>query len=82
MAGMMFGRPFIGDIEDDFAWCGVEAEVPATTTGGFEPGATTGVEDFFAAPAAEAYDGAEAAVLLFDAGVGWFGAGEVISNTL
>lgn len=68
MAGMMFGRPFRGVIEDDFAWCGAEAKEPAATTGGVEPVATTGVEDgFFDAPAAEAYDGAEAAAEVFDA---------------
>lgn len=83
MAGMMLGRPFRGDTEDDLAWCGVEDEL-ATTTGGCDPVATTGVVDgFFAVPTAEAYDGAEAAVLMFDAGVGIAcAAGEVISDNL
>ncbi len=54
-AGIMFGRPFIGDTEDDFAWFEVGADEPAATTGGFDPVATTGVDDsFFTAPAAEA----------------------------
>ena len=79
---MMLGRPFIGEIEDDFAWCGADAEDPAATTGALEPVATTGVEDgFFAALAAEAYDGAGAAVELFDAG--WVGyEAEVICDTM
>lgn len=77
MAGMMFGRPFIGDIEDDLAWCGADPEVPAATTGAFEPGATTGVADgFFDVPAAEAYDG----VVELLAADPWLG--EVISNNV
>lgn len=60
-AGMMLGRPFIGEIEDDFACCGVGTDDPAATTGWLEPVATTGAEGcFLAAPAAEAYDGTEA----------------------
>lgn len=83
IAGMMLGRPFIGEMEDDLAWCGADAEDPAATTGAFEPVATTGVEDgFFAALAAEAYDGAEAAAELFDAGWVWCEADEVISDNL
>lgn len=51
----MFGRPFIGDTEDDFAWFEVGADEPAATTGRLDPVATTGVDNgFFAAPAAEA----------------------------
>lgn len=32
-AGMMDGRPFSGEVEDDFAWCGAEADDPVATTG-------------------------------------------------
>ena len=52
---MLFCLPFTGDTDDDFAWFGACAEEPAATTGGFDPVATTGVDDgFFTAPAAEA----------------------------
>lgn len=54
-AGIIFGRPFIGEMEDDFAWLEAGADEPAATRGGLDPVATTGVEDgFFPAPAAEA----------------------------
>lgn len=52
MAGIMLGRPFRGEIEDDLAWRGAVADEPVATMGGFEPVATTGVDVF--APAAEA----------------------------
>lgn len=53
-AGMMLGRPFMGETEDDFACCADGAEDPAATTGWLEPVATTGVEVAFFALAAEA----------------------------
>lgn len=58
---MMGGRPFTGEGPEDLACC---AEEPPTTTGvdWLEPVAIRGVEaGFLDAPAAEAYEGAEAA---------------------
>jgi hypothetical protein len=71
------GLPFTGDDEASFAFC-EEDEAP-TTAGGWDPVATIGAwADFLGAPAAEAYEEAVVAGVLF----AWMGfcwlAGDVI----
>lgn len=70
-AGVTEGRPFNVEPEGDLACWFAVAEEPATDEGGLvAPVTTSGVEaDFFVAPAAEAYEGAVEAAVLFGAGV-------------
>lgn len=63
-AGVTAGLPFTGDDEASFAFC-EEDETP-TTVGGWDPVATIGAwADFLGAPAAEAYEEAVVAGVLF-----------------
>ncbi len=91
-AGMIAGLlPFIGDTDDDLAWCGAEGATEPTTRGGWcDPVAITGVvvavaaRDFRLAPAAEAYVvtvAEEAGVGIGAAVVCWL-AVEVISDVV
>lgn len=68
-AGVTAGRPFTFEADGDEAFWGAAAEEPATAEGLAAP-TTRGVEaGFLAAPAAEAYEGAVEAAVVFGAGV-------------
>jgi hypothetical protein len=77
-AGVTDGFPFTGDVEVLLAFCAGDAEEP-TTTGAWEPVATTGAWAgcLFGAPAAEAYEAVVAEELVAGMGFCWF-AGDVI----
>lgn len=70
-AGVTEGRPFWVEPDEDLACWFAVAEEPATDEGGLAaPVTTNGVEaGFFVAPAAEAYEGADEAAVVFGAGV-------------
>lgn len=66
-AGGMDWRPFTGE---EACWVEAEAAEEPATEGGLAPVTTSGVEaGFLVAPAAEAYEGAVEAAVLFGAGV-------------